>query len=47
MGLRKGDFPNAEMLSKNNLAIPIFPEMKDEEITYVVNNIKSFFKNKI
>lgn len=47
MGLRAGDFPNAELLSKDNLAIPIYPEMEDEEVTYVVNNIKGFFKNKI
>lgn len=37
---KKGDFPNAEYLSERTFAIPLFPEMNDEEREYIINSIK-------
>ena len=40
LGYKKGDFPNAEYLSERTFAIPLFPEMNDEEREYIINYIK-------
>jgi dTDP-4-amino-4,6-dideoxygalactose transaminase len=40
------DFPNAYRSQNEILSIPIYPEMKDDQIDYVVSSIKSFFDNK-
>lgn len=40
IGYKKGDFPNAEYLSERTFAIPLFPEMNDEEREYIINSIK-------
>lgn len=38
---KEGDMPNAEYLSKRTFAIPMFPEINDEEKNFVVSTIKS------
>ena len=43
LGYKKGDFPIAEKISQKILALPLFPTLKDEEIDYVIKNIKDFF----
>ena len=40
LGYKKGDFPNVEYLSERTFAIPLFPEMNDEEREYIINSIK-------
>lgn len=39
-----GDLPNAEYLSNRTFAIPMFAELREEEIDYISNVIKSFYK---
>ncbi len=43
MGFRKGDFPFSESHSKNVLALPIFPEIREDEISYVCDKIHQFY----
>lgn len=35
LGYSEGDFPIAEYLSKRTFAIPVFPELKNEELEYI------------
>ena len=37
LGYKEGDLPNAEYLSKRTLAIPVDPELTEEEKEYIVN----------
>jgi dTDP-4-amino-4,6-dideoxygalactose transaminase len=39
---KKGDFPIAESCANSSLAIPIYPELTDEQLTYTVSKIKEF-----
>ncbi len=43
LGYKEGDFPNTEMQAKRILSLPIYPELKDEEIKEVCDKIKEFF----
>lgn len=39
LGYRPGTFPGAERASKENLAIPLYPEMTDEQIKAIVGGV--------
>lgn len=43
LGFKQGDFPVAEKLAKTTLSLPMFPELRDDEIVYVCNAVKEFF----
>lgn len=45
LGYKKGDFPNSERIAETGLSLPMFPEMTDEQINYVIGKVKEFFKN--
>lgn len=45
LGYKKGDFPVAEKLSEEILSLPMFPELKKEQIEYVVEMIIKFYRN--
>jgi len=40
---RAGDFPVTEKLCDEVMSLPIYPEMKEEQIAYVAGTIKKFF----
>ena len=42
LGYKKGDFPVTESISNSQISIPIFPEMKKNEIDYVIKIINNF-----
>ncbi|MCI9416101.1 MAG: DegT/DnrJ/EryC1/StrS family aminotransferase [Eubacterium sp.] len=44
LGYQEGDLPVAEMLTKQTVCLPIFPELKEEELQYIVVCIKEFFE---
>jgi len=44
LGYKDGDFPEAEAAANNSLALPIYPELQDEQLIYVVEKIKDFIK---
>jgi len=44
LGYKRGDFPLAEHAGDTSLALPIYPELSDEQLIYVVDTIKKFIK---
>jgi dTDP-4-amino-4,6-dideoxygalactose transaminase len=43
-GFAVGSYPITEKLSETILSLPIYPELKDNEVDYVVSKIKEFFE---
>jgi dTDP-4-amino-4,6-dideoxygalactose transaminase len=44
LGYKKGDFPVAEKLCENVLALPMFPELSEDEVGFVCESIKEFYR---
>jgi dTDP-4-amino-4,6-dideoxygalactose transaminase len=44
LGHKAGDFPESESAAKETLALPIYPELTDEQAHYVVKCINEFFR---
>ncbi len=42
MGKKKGDFPVAEKCAEETVSLPMFPELKEEQITHTAEVIKAF-----
>lgn len=43
--LKNNQYPNAERLSKEIISLPFHPDMKKNQIDYIVNSIKIFLQN--
>lgn len=44
LGYRKGDFPISERQAEEILSLPMFAEIREDEIEYAAENIRNFFK---
>ncbi|GBU28560.1 pleiotropic regulatory protein [Treponema sp. R8-4-B8] len=44
LGYKKGDFPIAEKLCETVLALPMFPELTEDEVSFVCDSVKEFYK---
>jgi len=44
LGLNRGSFPVAEKLSETGLTLPMFPYMRDEEISHIIDTVKDFYR---
>lgn len=43
LNYRKGDFPVSEHAAAHTLALPVYPELSDQQIEYVVEQIRKFY----
>ncbi|MFC1562512.1 DegT/DnrJ/EryC1/StrS family aminotransferase [candidate division KSB1 bacterium] len=46
LGYKNGDFPVSENISKEILSLPMFPELTEQEIKYITDEIKNFLNQK-
>jgi dTDP-4-amino-4,6-dideoxygalactose transaminase len=44
LGYDRGDFPVAERVCSEIIALPIFPEMTEDEVDYVCDAVENFYK---
>jgi len=44
LGYRRGDMPESERAAAETLAIPVYPELTDDQARYVVASIAEFFR---
>jgi dTDP-4-amino-4,6-dideoxygalactose transaminase len=42
LGHRRGEFPEAERAAAESLALPVYPELTDEQLRYVAAGLKDF-----
>ena len=43
LGHGHGDFPHSELAAAETLALPVYPELTDEQLRYIVDTVKGFY----
>jgi dTDP-4-amino-4,6-dideoxygalactose transaminase len=43
LNYRAGDFPHSERAAEETLALPIYPELEQAQLAYVVATISGFY----
>ena len=43
LGYTKGDFPESELAAETTIALPIFPDLTPEMLSYVANSLNKFY----
>jgi dTDP-4-amino-4,6-dideoxygalactose transaminase len=46
LGYGNGAFPIAEKIANTTLSIPLYPDLNEEELAYIVDTIKLFFNGR-
>jgi len=46
LGYKQGDFPISEKIAKEELSLPLFPELTEAEVKQIVGLIESFFSSR-
>lgn len=44
LGYKQGDFPESEKASLEALSIPVYPDLSQEQLDYIVDSVKEYFK---
>ncbi len=44
LGYKEGDLPVAESLCRRSVCLPVFPELTEEEVSYIIGTIHAFFR---
>ncbi|MCB1165349.1 MAG: DegT/DnrJ/EryC1/StrS family aminotransferase [Leptospiraceae bacterium] len=44
LGYKSGDFPNAEQYANTMISLPIYPELTDEQVDFVIKKIGEYLK---
>jgi len=44
LGYRPGDFPESEKAAQSTLALPVYPDLTEDQQAYVVDRIRAFYK---
>ena len=45
LGCKEGELPHTERAALETLALPIYPDLEEEQIRYVASTIIKFLKN--
>jgi len=44
LGYKEGDFPVSEISARECISLPIYAELRDEQVNYIVENVKIFYR---
>jgi dTDP-4-amino-4,6-dideoxygalactose transaminase len=44
LGHKAGDFPESERAAVETLALPVYPELTEEQLRYVVASVAEFYR---
>ena len=47
LGMKEGSLPVCEALAQETLTLPLYPQMADDDVAYVVDHLRAFFRQRI